>query len=128
MKLRYNITKRFLPREYDTEDEWGNMIRTPNPNPTVQIMSGQWSRNKRGDMKEIVLREMSALDFRRLTGQIIYGGNVEKRGVNVIPVSEALFHRVRGTQPRRVLPNKSQIQEMREERSEQRVLIRRKSR
>jgi hypothetical protein len=126
--IRYKITKRWLPSEFDTYDEYGTSIRTPNPHPLVDIMTGIWSRED-GD---VVLKTMAGIDFSRMTGRIIHGGSIEKPGIQTMKVDERIYNLVMkrvssGTsdnqKPKRVLPKPGKNQK-----SKSRVIIRRKSR
>lgn len=89
-KLKYSVTQRWLGEDYETIDQYGNIIRTPNPNPNVKVYQGVWSQ-KDG---EHVKFEISAKEFREMTGIVVYGGNIEKRGMIVTIVSDTVHSRI----------------------------------
>ena len=70
--IRYSVKDRWLKVERNGEEE-----RIPNPNPTVAVLKGQW----RPGEGEFELFRVSASVFRDMTGRIVYGGNVDPRGI-----------------------------------------------
>ena len=56
----------------DEYDQYGELIRWPNPNPTVVWNSGCWNRED----GQGVMMEMTASKFSELTGVIVYGGSI----------------------------------------------------
>jgi len=81
-KLMINVKDRWV--ETGEYDEYGIEIKRANPNPTVVIHRGVWSREK----GQHVYREMSSREFRRITGHIIYGGSLEPRGPHYIQLND----------------------------------------
>ena len=67
------------PIRYAVKDRWldGRERTVPNPNPTVAVLAGHWSR----DSGETELFRVPASQFREMTGRIVYGGDVDARGV-----------------------------------------------
>ena len=116
----------------DEYDQYGQLIRWANPDPTVVWNSGCWDRED----GEGVMLEMTASKFRELTGHIIYGGNVEARGIHKVTIlfgdytrlkayrSEGVIikrARKRTARPKQVraLPKRNKLQEVREGRAQQ---------
>ena len=67
------------PIRYTVKDRWldGRERTIPNPNPTVAVLAGHWSR----DTGETELFRVSASQFREMTGRVVYGGDVDARGI-----------------------------------------------
>ena len=65
-------------------DSYGLEIKRVNPNPTVVVHCGIWSR-KEG---QHVHTAMTSKEFGRLTGHTIYGGSIEPRGTHYIRLSD----------------------------------------
>ena len=74
------------PIRYTVKDRWldGRERTVPNPNPTVSVLAGHWSR----DSGETELFRVSASQFRDMTGRIVYGGDVDSRGVQMFHVQD----------------------------------------
>ena len=106
--LKYKVSNRWLDDEvYDAQ---GIRIKTPNPDPTVTVLQGLW-RKKEGDLEKF---QMSASEFRALTGIIVYGGDIEKRGVTKTHVPESIHLRIqarwlKGEKPDRPIGTGSRI-------------------
>ena len=75
-----NVKDRWLDNE--EYDRYGDLIRWINPDPTVVWNSGCWDK----ETGQGVMLEMKASRFRDLTGVIVYGGNVEKRGTHKLTI------------------------------------------
>ena len=75
-----NVKDRWLDNE--EYDRYGELIRWINPDPTVTWNSGCWDK----ELGQGVMMEMKASRFRELTGVIVYGGNVEKRGTHKVTI------------------------------------------
>ena len=86
--LKYKVSARWVDDE--VYDSFGNRIRTPNPNPLVTVLQGLW-RPKDGDLEKF---QMTASEFRALTGIIVYGGDIEKRGITKTHVPESIHRRI----------------------------------
>lgn len=86
--LKYKVSDRWLDDE--VYDSFGNRIKTPNPDPSVTVLQGLW-RKKEGDLEKF---QMTSSEFRALTGIIVYGGDIEKRGVTKTHVPEAIHRRI----------------------------------
>lgn len=128
--IKISITERWLDNgEYD---ERGELIRWPNPNPTVVWNSGCWDK----ELGQGVMMAMTASKFRELTGHIIYGGNVEARGVHNVTILHGDYTRLRRyreegvvvrrkrksnkvVKSRRVLPERDKLKEVMEGRGRQ---------
>ena len=80
--IRYSVKDRWLTVERNGEEE-----RIPNPNPTVAVLKGHWRQGE----GEIELFRVSASVFRDMTGRIVYGGDVDARGIQKFYV-EARVH------------------------------------
>ena len=74
------------PIRYTVKDRWlaGRERTIPNPNPTVAVLAGHWSR----DSGETELFRVPASQFRDMTGRIVYGGDVDSRGVQMFHVQD----------------------------------------
>lgn len=66
----------------DEYDQYGELIRWPNPDPTIVWNSGCWNRED----GQGVMMTMPASKFREITGVIMYGGSIEKRGVHKLSI------------------------------------------
>ena len=112
-----NVKDRWLDNE--EYDQYGELIRWINPDPTVVWNSGCWDReNGQG-----VMFEMRASTFRELTGVIIYGGNIEPRGTHKLSILYGRYTRLNAykaggvIKPRlvkktaRMLPKKTKLEE-----------------
>ena len=77
------------PIRYAVKDRWldGRERTVPNPDPTVVVLAGHWSR----DGGETELFRVPASVFRDMTGRIVYGGDVDARGIQKFYV-EARVH------------------------------------
>ena len=75
-------------------DQYGQLIRWANPNPTVVWHSGCWNKED----GQGVMAVMDAQTFRTLTGHIIYGGNVEHRGMHKISILWGRFAKLKAYQ------------------------------
>jgi hypothetical protein len=131
-KITIKITVKNRWLDNDEYDQYGQLIRWANPDPTVAWNSGCWDRED----GEGVMLEMPASKFRELTGHIIYGGNVEARGMHKVTIlfgdytrlkayrSEGVIikrTRKRTARPKQVraLPKRDKLQEVREGRGQQ---------
>ena len=86
--LKYKVSDRWLDDEvYDSQ---GIRIKTPNPDPTVTVLQGVW-RKKEGDLEKF---RMSSEEFRALTGIIVYGGSISKRGTTITHISDDVYRRI----------------------------------
>ena len=86
--LKYKVSDRWVDDEvYDTQ---GLRIKTANPDPTVTVLQGVW-RKKEGDLEKF---KMSSKEFRALTGIIVYGGDISKRGTTKTHVSDRVYQRI----------------------------------
>ena len=86
--LKYKVSDRWLDDEvYDAQ---GFRIKTPNPDPTVTVLQGVW-RKKVGDLEKF---QMSSKEFRALTGIIVYGGSISKRGTTITHISDDVYRRI----------------------------------
>ena len=67
------------PIRYTVKDRWldGRERTVPNPEPTVAVLAGHWSR----ETGEAELFRVSASQFREMTGRVVYGGDVDARGI-----------------------------------------------
>lgn len=128
--IKISITDRWIDNgEYD---ERGELIRWPNPNPTVIWNSGCWDK----ELGQGVMMAMTASKFRELTGHIIYGGDVEARGVHNVTILHGDYTRLRRyreegvvvrrkrksnkvVKSRRVLPERDKLKEVMEGRGRQ---------
>ena len=112
-----NVKDRWLDNE--EYDQYGELIRWINPDPTVVWNSGCWNReNGQG-----VMFKMRASIFRELTGVIIYGGNIEPRGTHKLSILYGRDNRLRAyraggiIKPKlvkktaRMLPKKTKLEE-----------------
>ncbi len=79
------------PIRYAVKDRWldGRDRTIPNPDPTVAVLAGHWSR----DTGETELFRVPASVFREMTGRVVYGGDVDARGIQKFYV-EADVHAV----------------------------------
>jgi hypothetical protein len=84
-----NVKDRWL--DNDQYDQYGELIRWINPDPTVIWNSGCWDK----ELGQGVMMEMKASRFRELTGVIIYGGNVEKRGSHNVTILYGNYTRLK---------------------------------
>src|SRR5210317_133896 len=128
--IKITVTERWLDNgEYD---QYGDLIRWPNPDPTVLWNSGCWDK----ELGQGVMMAMTASKFRELTGHIIYGGNVEARGVHNVTILYGDYTRLRRyreegvvvrrkrkskkvVKSRRVLPERDKLKEVMEGRGRQ---------
>ena len=128
--IKISVTDRWIDNgEYD---ERGELIRWPNPNPTVIWNSGCWDK----ELGQGVMMAMTASKFRELTGHIIYGGDVEARGVHKVTILHGDYSRLRRyreegvvvrrkrkskkvVKSRRVLPERDKLKEVMEGRGRQ---------
>jgi hypothetical protein len=128
--IKISITDRWL--DNGEFDERGELIRWPNPDPTVIWNSGCWDK----ELGQGVMMAMTASKFRELTGHIIYGGDVEARGVHKVTILHGDYsrlHRYREegvvvrrkrkskkvVKSRRVLPERDKLKEVMEGRGRQ---------
>jgi hypothetical protein len=128
--IKITVKERWLDNE--EYDEYGELIRWINPDPIVVWNSGCWDKEE----GQGVMMSMKASKFRELTGHIIYGGNVEKRGVHNITILYGNYSRLRRyrdegviasrkrkskkvVKARRVLPERDKLKEVLEGRSQQ---------
>ena len=128
--IKVSITDRWL--DNGEFDERGELIRWPNPDPTVIWNSGCWDK----ELGQGVMMAMTASKFRELTGHIIYGGNVEARGVHNVTILHGDYSRLRRyreegvvvrrkrkskkvVKSRRVLPERDKLKEVMEGRGRQ---------
>jgi len=81
-RITIKITVKDRWCDNDEYDQYGELIRWPNPDPTVVWNSGCWDK----ELGQGVMMEMRASKFRELTGHIIYGGSVEARGVHKVSI------------------------------------------
>jgi len=119
-RITIKITVKDRWCDNDEYDQYGELIRWPNPDPTVVWNSGCWDK----ELGQGVMMEISASKFRELTGHIIYGGNVEARGVHKVSILFGDYTRLktyraegvvlrrtrkksRATKPVRVLPERA---------------------
>ena len=72
-------------------DDMGQLIRWPNPNPTVVWAYGGWSR----ELGQGVMMKVTASKCRELTGHIIYGGDWEPRGYHNITILYGDYNRLK---------------------------------
>jgi hypothetical protein len=86
--LKYKVSARWVDDE--VYDQYGIRIKTPNPDPMVTVLQGLW-RKKEGDLEKF---QMTASEFRALTGIIVYGGDIEKRGITKTLVPESIHRRI----------------------------------
>lgn len=80
MKILIRVKDRWL--DNDEYDQYGELIRWANPNPTVVWHSGCWSR----ETGQGVMMAMTASKFFELTGVMTYGGSIEKPGIHEISI------------------------------------------
>jgi hypothetical protein len=128
--IKISITDRWL--DNGEFDERGELIRWPNPDPTVIWNSGCWDK----ELGQGVMMAMTASKFRELTGHIIYGGDVEARGVHKVTILHGDYSRLRRyreegvvvrrkrkskkvVKSRRVLPERDKLKEVMEGRGRQ---------
>ncbi len=74
------------PIRYAVKARWldGRERTIPNPNPTVVVLAGHWSR----DTGEAELFCVSASQFREMTGRVVYGGDIDARGIQKFYVGD----------------------------------------
>ena len=74
------------PIRYTVKDRWldGRERMIPNPNPTVAVLAGHWSRA--GGESELF--RVPASQFREMTGRVVYGGDVDARGIQMFHVQD----------------------------------------
>tara|TARA_R110000796_G_scaffold82618_3_gene181110 strand:+ start:87 stop:512 length:426 start_codon:yes stop_codon:yes gene_type:complete len=120
-----NVKDRWLDNE--EYDRYGDLIRWINPDPTVVWNSGCWDK----ELGQGVMMEMKASRFRELTGVIIYGGNVEKRGTHKLGILYGRYTRLKAFRTHgdsdpvvakisaRILPKKDKLTEAKEGRLSQ---------
>ena len=120
-----NVKDRWLDNE--EYDRYGDLIRWINPDPTVVWNSGCWDK----ELGQGVMMEMKASRFRELTGVIIYGGNVEKRGTHKLGILYGRYTRLKAFRAHgdsdpvvakisaRILPKKDKLTEAKEGRLSQ---------
>ncbi len=74
------------PIRYTVKARWldGRERTIPNPNPTVVVLAGHWSR----DTGETELFRVSASQFREMTGRVVYGGDIDARGIQKFYVED----------------------------------------
>jgi len=128
--IKITVKDRWL--DNDEYNERGELIRWPNPDPTVIWNSGCWDK----ESGQGVMMAMTASKFRELTGHIIYGGDVEARGVHKVSILHGDYTRLRRyraegvverrkrkstkvVKPRRVLPERDKLKEIMEGRGRQ---------
>ncbi len=77
------------PIRYAVKDRWldGRDRTVPNPDPTVVVLAGHWSRAT----GETELFRVPASTFRDMTGRIVYGGDVDARGIQKFYVAAAVY-------------------------------------
>ena len=77
------------PIRYTVKDRWldGRERTIPNPNPTVAVLAGHWSR----ETGETELFRVSASQFREMTGRVVYGGDVDARGIQKFYVGTDVY-------------------------------------
>ena len=131
-RITIKITVKNRWCDNDEYDQYGELIRWANPDPTVVWNSGCWDRED----GEGVMMEMLASKFRELTGHIIYGGSIEARGIHKISIPFGDYTRLksyrsagviikrtrkRTARPKQVrtLPKRNKLQEVREGRAQQ---------
>jgi hypothetical protein len=88
------------PIRYAVKDRWidGRERTIPNPNPTVVVLAGHWSR----DTGETELFRVSASQFREMTGRVVYGGDVDARGIQKFYVGSDVHAIIQARAGRRV--------------------------
>jgi hypothetical protein len=131
-RITIKITVKDRWCDNDEYDQYGELIRWPNPDPTVVWNSGCWDK----ELGQGVMMEMPASKFRELTGHIIYGGNVEARGLHKVSILFGDYTRLKayreegvimrrarkksGTpKPVRTLPGRDKLKEVMEGRGQQ---------
>ena len=77
------------PIRYAVKDRWldGRDRTIPNPDPTVAVLAGHWSR----DHGETELFRVPASVFREMTGHVVYGGDVDARGIQKFYVEADVY-------------------------------------
>ena len=77
------------PIRYAVKDRWldGRDRTIPNPDPTVAVLAGHWSR----DTGETELFRVPASVFREMTGRVVYGGDVDARGIQKFYVEADVY-------------------------------------
>ena len=128
--IKITVKGRWL--DNDEYDQYGELIRWANPDPTVVWNSGCRDR----ELGQGVMMEMPASKFRELTGHIIYGGSIEARGVHKVSIPYGDYTRLKAyrsegviikrtrkkaAKPKQVrtLPKRNKLQEVREGRAQQ---------
>ena len=132
--IKITVKDRWLDNE--EYDQYGELIRWANPDPTIVWNSGCWNRED----GQGVMMSMPASKFRELTGNIIYGGSVEARGLHKVTILFGDYTRLRAyrsegviikrtrkkaAKPKQVraLPKRNKLKEVREGRAQQLVGI-----
>ena len=125
MIILIKVTDRWL--DNDEYDQNGELIRWPNPNPTVVWHSGCWDK----ESGQGVMMAVTASKFRELTGHVVYGGDVEKRGIHKVSILHGDYTKLQrfrrhgiterggAKKAARVLPKRDKLQEVREGRAQQ---------
>ena len=89
LTILISVKDRWL--DNDEYDQYGQLMRWANPNPTVVWHSGCWDReNGQG-----VMMAVTASKFRELTGVTIYGGSVEQRGIHKLSILHGEYTRLK---------------------------------
>ena len=131
-RITIKITVKGRWCDNDEYDQYGELIRWPNPDPTVVWNSGCWDK----ELGQGVMMEMPASKFREITGHIIYGGDVEARGLHKVSILFGDYTRLKayrsegvimrrtrkksGTpKPVRALPARDKLKEVMEGRGQQ---------
>jgi len=131
-RITIKITVKDRWCDNDEYDQYGELIRWPNPDPTVVWNSGCWDK----ELGQGVMMEMPASKFREITGHIIYGGDVEARGLHKVSILFGDYTRLKAyrsegvimrrarkkaetPKPVRALPGRDKLKEVMEGRGQQ---------
>ena len=92
----YTIKYRVKNRWIKTEDRWGEEIRLVNPNPTVLVDAGRWTQRETMNDRHVehVKFTITATEFRKLTGIMVYGGNGEPPGSQKRTIPERIQRKI----------------------------------
>jgi len=92
--VKYNVKQRWI--KTDTYDDNGDEIVLVNHDPVVVVYMGVWTQRESSNERhrEHKKFELSASDFRAMTGIMVYGGTTEPRGAQRRTVTRRIHRRI----------------------------------
>ena len=92
--VKYNVKNRWI--ETDRLDEFNDNIMIVNPDPVVIVYLGVWTQRESINERhrEHKKFELTASDFRAMTGIMVYGGDTEPRGAQRRTITRRIHRRI----------------------------------